>query len=68
MPSLGGQPARTPEGRAALRLAAMLLALAVVPALGACGKKGDLEPPPGEESEYPRTYPDPQSYPGHGRR
>ncbi len=25
--------------------------------LGACGKKGSLEPPPGKKSEFPRTYP-----------
>ncbi len=25
--------------------------------LGACGKKGSLDPPPGKKSEFPRTYP-----------
>lgn len=25
--------------------------------LAGCGKKGSPEPPPGEKSEYPRTYP-----------
>ncbi|MEE8515709.1 MAG: lipoprotein [Alphaproteobacteria bacterium] len=32
-----------------------VFALSVV--LGACGKKGSLDPPPGKKSEYPRTYP-----------
>jgi len=41
-------------------VAAVALVLA---ALGACGKRADLEPPPGEESRYtyPRAYPDPAS-------
>jgi predicted small lipoprotein YifL len=39
--------------RAAL---ALLLALAIAAPLGACGKKGKLEPPD-EKSDYPRTYP-----------
>ncbi len=25
--------------------------------LGACGKKGSLEPPPGKQTEFPRQYP-----------
>jgi len=29
----------------------LLLALAALPALAACGRKGDLEPPPKKESE-----------------
>lgn len=33
----------------------LILALSLLPALSACGKKGDPEPPPG--SEFPRTYP-----------
>lgn len=32
-----------------------LVALALAAPLGACGKKGDLEPP--EKSEFPKTYP-----------
>jgi predicted small lipoprotein YifL len=37
----------------------MVLAAALVLALNlsGCGKKGDLEPPPGKKSEYPRPYP-----------
>jgi predicted small lipoprotein YifL len=34
--------------------AALLLALTL---LGSCGKKGPLEPPPGEPNAYPQTYP-----------
>ncbi len=32
-----------------------VLALSVV--LGACGKKGSLDPPPGKKSDFPRSYP-----------
>lgn len=38
-----------------LLLTALVLALALP--LGACGKRGDLEPPEGEKHEYPRVYP-----------
>ena len=44
-----------------LRCAAMLgalLLLGLMPA--ACGKKGDLEPPPGTESDFPRQFPNPE--------
>ena len=34
-----------------------LLALALGASIAACGKKSDLEPPPDEKTEYPRTYP-----------
>ncbi len=37
-------------------IALVLLAIALAAPLGACGKKGGLEPPD-KESEYPRTYP-----------
>jgi predicted small lipoprotein YifL len=42
--------------RARLAAAVLLVPLA----LAACGKKGDLKPPPGHEAEYtwPHTYPD----------
>lgn len=40
--------------RAALALLAML---ALAAPLAGCGKKGDLEPPPGKKTEYPREYP-----------
>ncbi len=37
----------------------MLLAIACVLALapGACGKKANPDPPPGEQTEFPRQYP-----------
>ena len=35
----------------------LLLICALTAPLGACGKKGDLEPPPGKKSEYLRQYP-----------
>ncbi len=43
------------------RMRALAIALVAVFALsavlGACGKKGSLEPPPGKKSDYPRKYP-----------
>jgi len=40
-----------------LLLALLVLALAA-PMLGACGRKGDLHPPPdAEDSDFPRSYP-----------
>ena len=43
------------------RLRALAMALVAVfvlgAVLGACGKKGSLDPPPGKKSEFPRTYP-----------
>lgn len=38
-----------------MRIAAMLMLLATLVAVGACGRKGDPEPPPG--TDFPRTYP-----------
>lgn len=35
----------------------LLLAIAVVGPLASCGKRGNLEPPPGEPSDFPRKYP-----------
>jgi len=35
----------------------LILLLALLLPLAGCGKKGPLEPPPGEPSTYPRTYP-----------
>ena len=35
----------------------MLLICALAVPLSACGKKGELEPPPGKKSEFPRQYP-----------
>ncbi len=39
------------------RIILVMLALALAAGISACGKKGDLEPPPGKKSEFPRTYP-----------
>lgn len=44
---------------------ALVIALGVSGALSACGKKGDLEPPPGAKNQFPKTYPDPKTYPNH---
>ncbi len=40
-----------------------LLGLLLLPALGACGVKGAIQKPEGQESNYvyPRTYPDPKT-------
>lgn len=35
----------------------LLVVLLMLPAIAACGRKASLDPPPGEKSEYPRTYP-----------
>ncbi len=35
----------------------LLLAMAIAAPLVSCGKRGNLEPPPGEPSDYPRKYP-----------
>jgi predicted small lipoprotein YifL len=36
-----------------LAIVAVTLALSAA----ACGKRGDLDPPPGEPSDFPRQYP-----------
>jgi predicted small lipoprotein YifL len=36
---------------------AVVLVLALALPLTACGKRGPLQPPPGEESHYPQKYP-----------
>ncbi|HEU0215187.1 MAG TPA: lipoprotein [Stellaceae bacterium] len=33
------------------------LVLLVTVALTGCGRKGNPQPPPGEQNHYPRTYP-----------
>ena len=38
-----------------LRISVLLLLAAL--ALAGCGRKGAPQPPPGEPSTYPRTYP-----------
>jgi predicted small lipoprotein YifL len=38
----------------ATRLALVFL---VAVALTGCGRKGNPQPPPGEQNQYPRTYP-----------
>ncbi len=38
-------------------LLVLLLICALAAPLTACGKKGELEPPPGKKSEFPRQYP-----------
>jgi hypothetical protein len=45
----------SPHRGASLR-AVVLLALLLLP-LGACGKKGPLEPPADEPNTYPKVYP-----------
>jgi predicted small lipoprotein YifL len=42
-------------------LAAVLIIALALPALTACGKRGQPEPPPGQKSTYPGTYPNPNS-------
>jgi predicted small lipoprotein YifL len=36
----------------------LLVLLVMAPSIAACGKKpGELESPPGEQSDFPRKYP-----------
>jgi hypothetical protein len=42
---------------------ALAAALALAPALSACGKRGKPEPPPEADGTYPHTYPAPSTYP-----
>lgn len=39
------------------RIFLLMLICALAAPLGACGKKGPNEPPPGEKSDYPGIYP-----------
>lgn len=41
--------------RSRMRVLAILMVLASLGIVSACGRKGDPEPPPG--TDYPRTYP-----------
>tara|TARA_B100000315_G_scaffold260520_1_gene322561 strand:+ start:11145 stop:11300 length:156 start_codon:yes stop_codon:yes gene_type:complete len=35
----------------------LLVVLMTLPILSACGKKSELDRPPGEKTDYPRKYP-----------
>ena len=39
------------------RLMAAVVALALAAPLAGCGKKGDLEAPPGKTVQHPKQYP-----------
>ncbi len=39
------------------RIILIMLTLALAAGISACGKKSELEPPPGEKSGFPRAYP-----------
>jgi predicted small lipoprotein YifL len=54
------RPGRMRAGRprSFLRLTSRVaLVLLVAVALTGCGRKGNPQPPPGEQNQYPRTYP-----------
>jgi len=44
-------------GRCPVGAAFVIAALAIMLTLAGCGRKGNPQPPPGEPSPYPRTYP-----------
>jgi predicted small lipoprotein YifL len=44
-------------------IAVMLVLAIAMPLLAACGKRASPEPPPGEKTTYPRTYPNPNEQP-----
>jgi predicted small lipoprotein YifL len=49
---------RAERPRSFLRLTSQVaLVLLVAVALTGCGRKGNPQPPPGEQNQYPRTYP-----------
>jgi predicted small lipoprotein YifL len=35
----------------------LLIVMVAAPTIAACGRKGDLHAPPGEDSDFPRPYP-----------
>lgn len=39
------------------RIFAIVMALALILPIAACGKKGPLELPPGQSDQFPKTYP-----------
>ncbi len=53
-------PACRRPGRA---LVALALAVALAGSLAACGKRGDPVHPDREGPKFPKTYPDPKTYP-----
>jgi hypothetical protein len=55
-------PRRAAPGRPFTLALALALAWALAAPLPACGKRGSPEPPPGEKSDFPRTYPHPSTY------
>jgi predicted small lipoprotein YifL len=53
---LGRMPAGRP--RSLFRLTSRVaLVLLIALALTGCGRKGNPQPPPGQQNAYPRTYP-----------
>jgi predicted small lipoprotein YifL len=44
-------------GRLKTLLMIFLMALMLSPVLSACGKKGKIQPPNGEKTNFPREYP-----------
>lgn len=45
------------KGTTLKRIAALVCVLALAAGTAACGKKGDLEPPPGSKGQFPKQYP-----------
>ena len=45
------------HGRFKTLLLTFLIALMLSPFLSACGKKGKIQPPAGEKTNFPRKYP-----------
>ncbi len=51
------KPLLSGQRLACRRPRSLVACLVLLLALGACGKKGNPEPPPGEPNTYPRVYP-----------
>ena len=58
LPRLRGRGARLLRAGGGFAFAAMLAVVLLV-GLAGCGKRSDLDPPPGEPVTYPRQYPHP---------